>query len=190
MPALRKCPDELRERAVRMVFEVREQTGQAPGAIARVAQQLGVHREALRSWVRQSEIDGGQRPGTSTEDAQRIAELEREVRELRVPAQQGPCLTSSRMMIYAQISVHVKRVPSGMGHRVPEVGFQVESGLFGGGGQLRLLPAMDGVLVVVVYALGELVKGPVVVLVAVVRHGVAHESSWSARSRRNATNGM
>jgi transposase len=83
MPAPRKYPDELRERAVRMVFEVREQTGQAPGAIARVAQQLGVHREALRSWVRQAEIDGGQRPGTSTEDAQRIAELEREVRELR-----------------------------------------------------------------------------------------------------------
>jgi transposase len=83
MPAPRKYPDELRERAVRMVFEIREQTGQAPGAIARVAQQLGVHREALRSWVRQAEIDGGQRPGTSTEDAQRIAELEREVRELR-----------------------------------------------------------------------------------------------------------
>ncbi|MCA2230353.1 transposase [Nonomuraea aurantiaca] len=85
MPAPKKYPDELRERAVRMVFEIREQTGQAPGAIARVAQQLGVHREALRSWVRQAEIDGGQRPGTSTEDAQRIAELEREVRELRRP---------------------------------------------------------------------------------------------------------
>ncbi|RBQ11628.1 hypothetical protein DP939_45005 [Spongiactinospora rosea] len=83
MPAPRKYPDELRERAVRMVFEIREQTGNAPGAIARVAQQLGVHRQALRSWVREAEIDGGQRPGTSTEDAQRIAELEREVRELR-----------------------------------------------------------------------------------------------------------
>ncbi|MGP4105352.1 transposase, partial [Nonomuraea sp. KM90] len=69
----------MRERAVRMVFEVREQTGNAPGAIARVAQQLGVHREALRGWVRQAEVDGGQRPGTSTADAQRIAELEREV---------------------------------------------------------------------------------------------------------------
>ena len=83
MPAPRKYPQEVRERAVRMVFEVREQTGNAPGAIARVAQQLGVHREALRGWVRQAEVDGGQRPGTSTADAQRIAELEREVRELR-----------------------------------------------------------------------------------------------------------
>jgi transposase len=83
MPAPRKYPQELRERAVRMVFEVCEQSGNAPGAIARVAQQLGIHREALRGWVRQAEVDGGQRPGTSTADAQRIAELEREVRELR-----------------------------------------------------------------------------------------------------------
>ncbi|WP_043617979.1 transposase [Nonomuraea candida] len=83
MPAPRKYPQELRERAVRMVFEIREQSGNAPGAIARVTQQLGVHREALRGWVRQAEVDGGQRPGTSTADAQRIAELEREVRELR-----------------------------------------------------------------------------------------------------------
>ncbi|WP_214323538.1 transposase [Nonomuraea sediminis] len=73
MPAPRKYPDEFRERAVRMVFEVREQTGQSPGTIARVAQQLGVHREALRSWVRQAEIDAGQRPGTSTQDAQRTS---------------------------------------------------------------------------------------------------------------------
>lgn len=83
MPAPRKYPQELRERAVRMVFEIRRQTGGAPGAIARVADQLGVHREALRGWVRQAEIDDGQRPGTSTSDAQKIAELEREVRELR-----------------------------------------------------------------------------------------------------------
>jgi transposase len=48
-----------------------------------VAAQLGVHREALRTWIRQAEIDGGQRPGTTTGDKQRIAELEREVRELR-----------------------------------------------------------------------------------------------------------
>ncbi|MEZ0071668.1 transposase [Planotetraspora sp. GP83] len=83
MPAPRKYPQELRERAVRMVFEIRQQTGQAPDAIARVADQLGVHREALRGWVRQVEIDDKQRPGTSSADAQRIAELEREVRELR-----------------------------------------------------------------------------------------------------------
>jgi transposase len=78
-----KYPDELRQRAVRVVFEVRAQTGGAPGAIARVADQLGVHREALRTWIRQAEIDGGQRPGVSTAEQRRIAELERENRELR-----------------------------------------------------------------------------------------------------------
>jgi len=83
MPAPRKCPDEVRERAVRMVLEVREESGQRHGAVARVADKLGVNRETLRNWVRQAEIDGGQRPGASTGDAQRIAELERENRELR-----------------------------------------------------------------------------------------------------------
>ncbi|MCX6405632.1 transposase [Nocardioides luti] len=49
----------------------------------RVADQLGMHPETLRNWVRQAEIDGGVRPGTTTSDAQRLADLEREVRELR-----------------------------------------------------------------------------------------------------------
>ena len=83
MPAPKKYPDEVRERAVRMVFEIREESGQQQGAVARVADKLGVNRETLRNWVKQVEIDGGQRPGTSTGDAQRIAELERENRELR-----------------------------------------------------------------------------------------------------------
>jgi transposase len=83
MPAQRKYPDELRERAVRMVFEVRQREGKGRGELARVGRQLGVHPEALRGWVKQAEIDSGTRPGTTSEDAQRIAELEREVRELR-----------------------------------------------------------------------------------------------------------
>jgi transposase len=83
MPAPKKYPDELRERAVRLVFEMRKSTGQRRGAIARVADQLGINRETLRNWVRQAEVDAGQRPGTSTADAQRIAELERENAELR-----------------------------------------------------------------------------------------------------------
>lgn len=44
---------------------------------------MGVHPEALRKWVRQAEVDGGLRAGTTTDDATRIGELEREVRELR-----------------------------------------------------------------------------------------------------------
>lgn len=78
----RKYAPELRERAVRLVFEARS-AGEGQGVMARVADQLGVHREALRTWVRQAEVDGGKRPGTSTSDAARIAELERENRELR-----------------------------------------------------------------------------------------------------------
>jgi len=83
MAAQRKYPEELRERAVKMVFEIREQDGKGRGELARVGRQLGVHPEALRSWVKQAEIDGGERPGTTTGDKQRIFELEREVRELR-----------------------------------------------------------------------------------------------------------
>ena len=79
----RKYPEELRDRAVRMVFEIREQNGQRYGALARVADQLGINKDTLRNWVRAAEIDGGQRPGLTTDDRQRISELERENRELR-----------------------------------------------------------------------------------------------------------
>ena len=82
MPA-KRYSHEIRERAVRMVFQVRRESGQQHGAIAAVADKLGVNRETLRNWVRQAEVDDGQRPGTSTVDAQRVAELERENRELR-----------------------------------------------------------------------------------------------------------
>jgi transposase len=66
-----------------MVFEVRERSGQSVGAIAQVADKLGINRETLRNWVRRQEVDDGRRPGMSTGDRQRIAELERENRELR-----------------------------------------------------------------------------------------------------------
>jgi transposase len=78
-----KYPEELRERAVRMVFEVREQSGERYGVITRVARELGVGAESLRSWVSQADVDSGRRAGTSSADAQRIAQLERENRELR-----------------------------------------------------------------------------------------------------------
>ena len=48
-----------------------------------MAGQLGINPETLRNWVTQAEIDGGVRPGTTTDDAQRLIELERENRELR-----------------------------------------------------------------------------------------------------------
>ncbi|BAE46130.1 putative transposase (plasmid) [Rhodococcus erythropolis PR4] len=53
------------------------------GAYKRVADQLGAHPEALRTWVKRAEVDEGLRPGTTSDDSSRLAELEREVKELR-----------------------------------------------------------------------------------------------------------
>jgi len=66
-----------------MVFELRAETGNMRGSLARVGERLGVNPETLRNWVQKAEVDSGQRPGTTTEDKKRIAELERENRELR-----------------------------------------------------------------------------------------------------------
>jgi len=79
----KKYPDELRERATRMVVEARSDPAAATGAIKRIADQLGIHPEALRTWVKRAEIDAGDRPGTTSSNAERVAQLERENRELR-----------------------------------------------------------------------------------------------------------
>ena len=83
MAAPRKYPDELRERATRLAVEARKDSATRPGALARIGGQLGINPETLRNWVTQAEVDAGDRPGTTTTDAQRLAELERENRELR-----------------------------------------------------------------------------------------------------------
>lgn len=83
MGAPRKYSPELQERATRMAMEARRDPDRTRGAIARIAKQLDVHPEALRNWVRRAEIDGGLRPGTTTDDAARILELEKENAELR-----------------------------------------------------------------------------------------------------------
>ena len=82
MAAPRKYSEELKERATRLALDARRDPASKVGAIKRIADQLGIHPEALRTWVRQAE-DGGVAPGTTTADAQRIADLERENRELR-----------------------------------------------------------------------------------------------------------
>jgi putative transposase orfA for insertion sequence element len=79
----RKYPLELRERATRMTLEALADPARAKGAVKRIADELGVHPEALRTWVRQAEVDQGTRPGTTTAEAERIKELEKEIRELR-----------------------------------------------------------------------------------------------------------
>ena len=83
-PTQKRYPPELRERAVRMAQDaIAQQGGQTFGVVTRVARHVGVGAESLRNWLKQAEIDSGRQAGTSTVDAQRIAELEREVRELR-----------------------------------------------------------------------------------------------------------
>jgi transposase len=82
-PTPRVYPPELRERAVRMVQESFDRGDQRFGTVTRIARQLGIAPESLRKWVVQAEVDRGQRLGTTTEDVRRIADLERENRELR-----------------------------------------------------------------------------------------------------------
>lgn len=80
----KKYPLELRERAVRMVLDALEAgPGARRGIFRRIGDQLGVNPETLRSWVNQDQVDVGTRPGTTTADAQRIKDLEKENRELR-----------------------------------------------------------------------------------------------------------
>lgn len=83
MAAPRKYPEELRERAIRMAVDLRRDPATRTGALRRVGEQLGINSETLRNWVAQTEIDEGHRPGVTTDEAKRIAELEREVKELR-----------------------------------------------------------------------------------------------------------
>jgi transposase len=79
----KKYPPELRERAVRLVFQIRKERGTTHGVIAEVSERLGIGDQSLRIWVKQAEVDSGARAGTTASDAARIVEFEREVRELR-----------------------------------------------------------------------------------------------------------
>jgi transposase len=85
MPAPRKYPQELRERAVRLVLEARvqEEGLSLNAAVGRIGSRVGVNADTLRGWCKQAEIDGGRRPGITSGDGTRIRELEREVKELK-----------------------------------------------------------------------------------------------------------
>jgi transposase len=83
MAAPRKYPDELRERAVRLVLDVKDDAGSVSAACTRVGEQLGINADTLRGWVKQAEIDSGARPGVSSADSARMRALEKENAELR-----------------------------------------------------------------------------------------------------------
>lgn len=78
MAARSPYPAELRKRAVRMVAEVRPDYSTEWAAINAVAAKLGIGTaEILRKWVRQAQIDEGQRPGTTTDEAEEVKEVKR-----------------------------------------------------------------------------------------------------------------
>ena len=76
-------PPEVRERAVRMVFEHQGEYPSQWKAIESISEKLSINHETLRQWVRRAETDAGQRPGLTTDERARIKQLERENRELR-----------------------------------------------------------------------------------------------------------
>jgi transposase len=78
-----RYPDEVRERAVRMVFDHQAEYPSQWKAIESISKKLSINHETLRIWVRRAETDAGQRPGLTTDERARINELEREVKELR-----------------------------------------------------------------------------------------------------------
>ena len=86
MPAPRKYPEELRQRAIRMTLDARKDPVSRPGACARIGDQLGINPDTLRGWVTQAEVDAGGRPGTTTSDRSRTAARDRE-RARRSPLQ-------------------------------------------------------------------------------------------------------
>jgi len=82
-PTTRRYSIQEKQAAVRMVRALRAETGMTHGAVRRVAGQLGYGVEAVRTWVKQADIDEGVAPGVTTVEAARVKDLEQEVRELR-----------------------------------------------------------------------------------------------------------
>ncbi len=78
-----RYPQEIRERAVRMVIEQRKEYPSEWAAVSSIAGKFGMTPETLRQWLRRAEVDGGQRQGITSEERERVRMLERENRELR-----------------------------------------------------------------------------------------------------------
>ena len=122
----KKYPDELRERATRMALEALADPTRAKGTIRRIGDELGVHPEAVRTWVKKAQVDGGLRPGTTTDEAQRIKELEKEFRELR----RANAILKSASACLSRRSVSARPVDLPV-HRLPQEGVRGLAGLQG-----------------------------------------------------------
>ena len=83
MSTSKRYSPEVRERAVRLVFEHASEHDSQWAAIGSIAEKIGCTAETLRNWVRQAERDQGRRPGLSSDERERLKALERENRELR-----------------------------------------------------------------------------------------------------------
>jgi transposase len=83
MAAPRKYADELRERSIRLVLDAAGDGGSITAECKRIGAQLGISPDTLRGWVRRTQIDLGARPGTTSAEAARIRQLEKENAELR-----------------------------------------------------------------------------------------------------------
>ena len=78
-----RYPSEVRERAVRLVTEHRDQYTSEWAAITSIATKCGMTPETLRKWIRRAQVDSGSRQGVTSDERERLRELERENRELR-----------------------------------------------------------------------------------------------------------
>ena len=82
-PTTKRYPPELKERAVKMVQELRAQDSRDKTVISRVARQLGIGDESLRAWVKRAEVDDGKRPGFTSDEQAELKRLRKENSELR-----------------------------------------------------------------------------------------------------------